>query len=1345
MKTRWHAQTILAILATLLTVAPAAQAADLQLSRYFSDNMVLQREKPVKVWGSADKGERVTVTVAGQSKTATADESGQWVVTLDPMPANATPQTLSVASSIGNRQSGISNVLVGDVWFFGRQTYVDISLGRDAEGKAAAAKVEPTGAFRAIVIKTVPAKAPLDDLSRDATAGWMQVDAKRALEMSGAAFYLGADLTRMLSVPVGIVDVNMGPYFGMGWMSRKALADAVMIYPDDNEISWLPTMMEEQAEARDSGQAQKELDAYYDEQIQKARGGSTPVKPSLGIHPLNNPMYPSAGYNAVIHPLRNLALKGILMQLGNDYPFIAYRELDKQGTSTVKAELDAAWGDNYTILKSGYRITPVTLPYVPGDWRKTFGDETLPMGLILPPGSDLDVYAAHNREIREMHRRTAETAAGIGLIMPGTENIPSSGQPADDKLLAERCSQWVLGAVSGKQDITPTGPLVARVEAKLSKAIVHFKAGTAEGLKAVGNALDYFEAAGPDREFTPATARIVGSTILLRRDGPIQFVRYNWSEKPDQGLVNSSGLPALPFTTDADWEFAWIPPQEQPNLPEEYSTTADKWSKNSVAIINGEIANLASGDSEPIPRRPGPIGIYSSPFGPNISVISIDPGTPAVGKLMPGDVIYGVNGKVFNDGPGRADDEQYHDLSEAITYSESEAGEGKLLLSLRRDTKIMDVTLELEVLGSYSSTTPYYCEKSENIVKNAETWMSARYRPESGLVSEPTGMLNTDLLFLLASGTPEHQGLVRRAVYNKMARMTPEPVTPGTASKPWSTGHDSLLLGEYYAATGDRNVLPYLKYQADLSAESQLKPQADTPPDKEAAQSDEQVGGWRHNYPGTPDRWQSGYGLLPHAGMTCVMGMQLAKEAGLDIDELALKRGFEHFNKGRAEYGFVLYSYWNVRRDGPPLVNPEAEANGRLSSMNGKLGEAAALFNMVGVKDTVEICARQCVYGFNNTRGGHGGMFFNNFWTPVGAWAAGESGFKHFMQNQTWWRELYRRSDGSFNQVGRGGIGVSYALHYVAPKQRLRMLGAPKSAFGSNAPDYLKPALEAHAKRDYALCESLILKHLKEQITPAEDMPVIDHLLDSVRTLRASIAYDLDLTEKLIAEGKYAYASLELPQLQGVVAEDNPRLIAITAALNSPEGMAGMKAHSRQCTVEAAAMAAEKQETAAPQVKENWANLLAQGSGDKAGNTWRMKVVEAVSQAPAGWTEPKFDDSAWNEATLPISWTMYHTALFRSTFNIADTSAVDALRVSGKFFQQANVVVYLNGTLVAKIDNIGRGLGNTVAPLTEEAMSLLRNGENTIALSSRHKRRWGAFRGTYKTAEPVNFTVEARK
>jgi sialate O-acetylesterase len=1329
----------IATFCVLLTAGVATMASALELANCLTDNMVLQQNQPVSIWGQATPGDIVTVTFAGQTQQAKADQDGNWLVTLPPQNASAKGRPLMVSS--GKDKLVLADVVIGDVVMFARQTFIDVSLKQTEDGREAIKHVKAPPRFRVLSIHTKPAKTPLDALADHATPGWKIVDRDVALDMSAAAFYLGRDLTAQSDVPLGIVDINMGHHFAISWLDTKALDDTLLLNPGHaKEITWMRESMTQALADRQSGKAQADLDAYY-EQI-KSKGAP---KPSLGLHPLQNPMYPSAGFNAVIYPLRHLALRGVLLQLGNDYPFIAYQMLERNGTATDTVELNAAWGDNYMILKSGYRTTPATLPYVPDTWRRVFEHAELPFGLILPPGSDLDVYAAHNREIREMHRRTADQDENTGLIMPGTENVNQSGQPADERLLAQRCKQWLDATVFAKADVA-TGPLVDHVEPGLEKGTVYFKAGTADGLKASDAALALFETAGPDREFTPAQATLEGNTIKLQNEGPVLFVRYNWEKKPSQDLVNAAGLPAFPFNTDPKWEFGWIPPPEEANLPEEYLLTADKWSAGNVAIINGQIANMATGDSERIPRRPGPLDIVASPFGPNIYVVSLDPGSPATGILKPGDVIYGVNGKNFDDGPDVADDAQYHDLSAAITYSESEAGKGRLALNIRRGETLMEVVVPLDVMGSYSSTTPYYCEKSKAIVRNAEEWIASRYRPETGESTEPTGKLNSDLFFLLASGTPEYQGVVRRAIYSMIARMDPKPVTPGMSSKPWATGHDSMLLGEYFNATGDRNVLPYLKYQADLSAESQLKPQSETPPTKEAAQSNEQVGGWRHNYPGNPERWQSGYGLLPHAGMSCVMGMQLAKEAGLDIDELALARGIRHFNYKRGEYGFILYSYSNLRREGPPTMRPDLEQNGMLWSMNGKLGMAASLFNMLdGYNDSTDICARYCVYGYNNTRGGHGGMFFNNFWTPVGAWAAGEQAMKHFMKGQTWWRELFRRSDGSFNQAGRGSIGIAYALPYVAPQKGLRMLGAPRSAFGTNCPAYLKPAVDAHRQRDYARSEALVRDYIDNNVLPPDDVPVVDHFLAAVQRLRKSIAFDLDYIDTLIAEKKYAYAVNELAQLKGILPPNHERLVAIETRLASPEGQAGIAAHQTQCKDEQAAIKATLAAATPKPDKRKWTPVMAESHGSRPGDPWALKLVEHSSHAPENWMQPSFDDSDWNTTTLPTSWMMYHTALFRGTFSVDDASAVDGLRLRGQLFQQANVRIYLNGKLVAKIDEIGRGVGDTVAPLTDYGISLLKNGENTIAIASRHRRRWGAFRGTYKSASPMGFEIELSK
>jgi hypothetical protein len=337
------------------------------------------------------------------------------------------------------------------------------------------------------------------------------------------------------------------------------------------------------------------------------------------------------------------------------------------------------------------------------------------------------------------------------------------------------------------------------------------------------------------------------------------------------------------------------------------------------------------------------------------------------------------------------------------------------------------------------------------------------------------------------------------------------------------------------------------------------------------------------------------------------------------------------------------------------------------------------------------------------------------------------------MKGQTWWRELYRRDDGSFTQAGRGGIGVSYAIGYVAPKKRLRILGAPGSAFGANCPEYLKPAVEAHKKRDYAEAERLILKEVEGAI-PAADMPVVKNMLESVRILRASIDHDLSLVEGMIKDDKYYYASVEMPQLKGVVSENDPRLKEISTKLESAEGKAGIE-KQRSSLGKVKVAAGDKSKQSAKEEKGKWTNLIPSAK-------WQMKLVENVSQAPDGWVKPDFDDAAWNTATLPVSWAMYHTALFRGKFNVENKNALEGLRIIGRFFQQQNVQVYLNGELVAKIDEIDQGGGTVEGALTAGGVKQLRNGENTIAVVSRHKRRWGSYRGTYVTAETVGFRIE---
>jgi len=145
-------KNIFLLLAFLLCLTLQAQV---KPAHIFDNNMVLQREKPVKVWGLAAPKEKVTVEFGGQVKYAVANQLGEWYVYLDPMGANAQQQEMKVS---GKESSVLfNNVLVGDVWILGGQSNMEFDLFRIFHGD-----VEVLSAnFPKIRLMTIPCSANL--------------------------------------------------------------------------------------------------------------------------------------------------------------------------------------------------------------------------------------------------------------------------------------------------------------------------------------------------------------------------------------------------------------------------------------------------------------------------------------------------------------------------------------------------------------------------------------------------------------------------------------------------------------------------------------------------------------------------------------------------------------------------------------------------------------------------------------------------------------------------------------------------------------------------------------------------------------------------------------------------------------------------------------------------------------------------------------------------------------------------------------------------------------------------------------------------------------------------------
>jgi len=1304
----------------LLSVGSATHAAGLRLSRHYTSNMVLQREKPVLIRGVADQGAEVTVTFAGQTKKARADESGVWEVLLDAMTANSEGQKLTVHSPLATRRPTLDNIVVGDVFLFARQTTIDVSLGRDEARRKAAADLP---SVRVMTIRTIPAVDPQQDLAEEAVSGWTALNKEAALKMNAAAFYVARGASREAGVPIGIIDLNIGYHFPIAWLSKDALLETTTVFGD--EATHADTMVEMMDGAM----------ATFEDEEKRTKENDKRGYPMA--HPREDARYPAAGYNAVLHPMRGLALKGLLLQLGNDYPYFIYERLVREGKRTSRPHLGQAYEDVYDIRKWCLYLEPVTTPRIPKEWRRTFGDDALPVGWITPPGSDLVTLGRHHCEMRELQRQAADKENGVDLVLPGTEHIPFSAQPADEALLGERCLTWLTGAVYKKDGVAPTGPVFDRVVMNYSKAQVFFKPGTAKGLKAKKGALDRFDVAGVDLEYAPAKAAIDGETIRLSSDtvSRIAHVRYNWTEKPDQGLTSADGLPAVPFNTDGHKYPRTITTMGEEALPPEFSTPIPEWETDGPVIFSGRLDTKVQGG-----KYLGPTGLRVSTFGPNLFVNSAYLGSPADGRILHGDYLYAVNGEVFGD-------DIFKDVAEAITRAETEEGKGIISFDLLRDGRKMTVELQLEVLGAYSPTSPYDCPKTDRIVANAEAFL-AKY---GGVVPGHPVFANADAMFLLAAGSPEYQGLVRRHVYDRMSKtdlnqaIDPNAKSPKPQGGPWDLSADILLMSEYYLATGDRAVVPYLAYKCDTLTSQQIRALDDVGPWPQVQAG--QTGGWRHNFYGG-----AGYGTMPAIGVPAVLGYHLTKEAGVEYNFTGYERAANWFLHNGAKVGSIGYGYHAEPVTSGNTIDPDTLAEGKLNPGNGGVAGAAILFDLRGNGPVARTCSLVSTYSFNNTSYAHGGHFWVNFYTPLGAKIHSKKAFRFFMNRNRWYQELHRMHDHSRQQDRVFGAGQFLA--YVAPRERLRILGAHESVFAPNPPEALRSALDAYHKRDYAACEEAAASVIEKGDTYGLDLQKAEQLRAAAALVQKSIAHDLARARRLIAENKLYEASQDLTQLKAVMPDGNAELAAIEKTLSDPAAKEilaqGKKRYDAYIRSLALRLPPEKEETEEENGAE-WRELvscedLKRGVEGPKATMWRMKTLEALSLAPEGWTESDFDDSTWTETTLPISWHDNHTAVLRARFEVADPDAVKALRLRQYAFRQDAIQVFINGKPVAKISESGGGSQITV-PLNDHAMKLLKNGRNTLAATYKHTWRWGRyFRGKDSVYHGgINLTLEMQE
>ena len=480
-------------LAGLVGVAPLSARAELKLPAIFGDNMVLQQQQRVPVWGWSTPGAPVTVSFAGQTVKTTAAKDGKWLVKLGKLTASFTPQTLVVES--GETRT-LTNVLVGEVWLASGQSNMEKPVGKqpgqkptlNAEQDIAAANYP---GIRLFLAEKALSATPLDDLTKFKPWQPCSPATLDGMHFSAAAYFFGREIHTNLNVPVGLIESSWG---------------GTRIEP------WTPP-------------------AGFD-LVPALHSLGTPTTATNKIPNTT----PTVLYNAMIAPLVGFGLRGALWYQG------------ESNCSGTNHDDFITYADKMTALVGGWRklwhqgdfafyfVQIAPFKYYGGKMKRTPSAETLP-------------------EFWELQARAARHIknAGMAITTDLVDNLDDI-HPRDKASVGHRLALLARHQTYGQKAVVSSGPTFRKFKIVDGKALVKFDHADGGLLARDAQPLTWFTIAGADGKFVPAQATIVDDNTVEVSAAEVAApvaVRFAWAETAQPNFYNEAGLPAEPFRSDA--------------------------------------------------------------------------------------------------------------------------------------------------------------------------------------------------------------------------------------------------------------------------------------------------------------------------------------------------------------------------------------------------------------------------------------------------------------------------------------------------------------------------------------------------------------------------------------------------------------------------------------------------------------------------------------------------------------------------------------------------------------------------------------------------------------------------
>ncbi|WP_428228665.1 GDSL-type esterase/lipase family protein [Flavobacterium sp.] len=470
----------------------------LKLSPIFTDNMVLQRNQPIVIYGTANGGDKIKITFNNKKEIVSTNEFGKWKAIFPAMKSGGTHE---ITISSKEKSIVLKNILIGDVWFCSGQSNMAFPLQKSENGIAAvknAIKNTNLRLFNFEAIAETDEKA-WDSITLEKTnrlqffsGKWKISDAVSAAAFSAIAYYFGENIVHEENVPIGLIQVAVGGSPIESWIDRYTLEH------DDKVVDVLTNW-------RKSDFMMPWVRSRADENLKNA---TNPKQ--------RHPYGPCYNYEAGVTHFTDFAIKGIIWYQGesNAHNIELYEHL---------------------------------MPVLVESWRKAWGT-SLPFYYVQLSGTDRPTWPS----FRDAQTKIQKNIPNSGMAISMDYGDPTNVHPIQKKQVGDRLALLALKYTYGK-NVIANRPSVIKAIQKGNQIIISFS--NAKQLSTTNKKeLTGFELVTEKGIRIESKATIITDavSILIPKDEKIKAVLYAWKPYTKANLVNEANLPCSTFQIDLD-------------------------------------------------------------------------------------------------------------------------------------------------------------------------------------------------------------------------------------------------------------------------------------------------------------------------------------------------------------------------------------------------------------------------------------------------------------------------------------------------------------------------------------------------------------------------------------------------------------------------------------------------------------------------------------------------------------------------------------------------------------------------------------------------------------------------